>query len=165
MPDPVTKFFDFSGGYIDRRVNPLNYPHNGISAGEDVSIQNRGVRTRPGKTMTSTGSLPAGEVMVTKQVRFPRTGEKYTLAQVKGHRTGWLASVSNASAPALITAVCWDESRGDLWCMGDTGTNYIHRWNYDTDKWTATTTAVPAEGYIGYDAVNDQIIMIKDVTH
>ncbi len=126
---------------------------------------NGAVRTRPGHTMTSDGSLPAGEVQVLQQVRFPSSEQKYLVAQVKGEYTGWLQSSQDASAPSVISAVCWDESRGVLWCMGDTGTNHIAYWTYDTDTWTETASYVPAEGWIGYDPVNDQIAMIVDGGH
>ena len=189
MPDPVVKLFDFSGGYIDRRTNPLDYPQNGISAGEDVSIQNKGVRTRPGTTMTSDGSLPAGEVQVSQQVRFPSNEKKYVIAQVKEAREGWTDTpptpvvttywrpCATGHARAGHTAT-WVPSLGRMYVVGGdlwgntppfetplvpTMTN-ISYYDPDKDAWTDIIASGGPNSYrvyhtTIYDAKRDRLIV------
>ena len=82
----LTKLFDFSAGLINRSHNPLDAPVNSIAAGSNIQIDDKILKTRPGSSVMSTGSLPAGEVMALQNVRFPTNESSYLVAQV--HKPG-----------------------------------------------------------------------------
>ena len=70
-PYSLINLFDWSGGIRNRRQNPLAFPQNALVAGENVDLVDGILNTRGGISSTSAGSLPPGEVITLRQVRFP----------------------------------------------------------------------------------------------
>jgi hypothetical protein len=166
MPNQLIKFVDFSAGYVDARCNPMNYSRTAIAAGEDLDILNKGLRTRPGYSGASSGSLPEGEVQVIQQVRFPGSGGKYLMAQVKQEASTidrvWDDSAADPDEALSRNKAAWDESRGLFWKYGNGYDLVAYSW--DTDSWTQfTTTGGPDTSirYYGiiYDPVGDRLIL------
>ncbi len=68
---------------MGRRHNPLGFTESALAAGENVDVADGALHTRPGSSIMSSGSLPAGEVLALKNVRFPTNEVSYLVAQVK----------------------------------------------------------------------------------
>jgi hypothetical protein len=75
--------FNWSGGIVGRRRNPLRFTEGVLAAGENVDVADGALYTRPGSSIMSSGSLPAGEVRALANVRFPTNESSYLVAQVK----------------------------------------------------------------------------------
>lgn len=80
-PYKTINFFDWTGGITDRRKNPLAFPINALMAGENVELVDGGLSTRSGMSIVSAGSLPAGDILALRQVRFPTNEVSYLVAQ------------------------------------------------------------------------------------
>ncbi len=79
-PYSLINLFDWSGGIRNRRENPLAFPQNALIAGENVDLVDGILSTRAGLSATSVGSLPHGEVVGLRQIRFPTNEVSYLLA-------------------------------------------------------------------------------------
>jgi len=69
-------------GIRNRRVNALDYPPDALFDGENLDIIDGSLRTRAGVRRVDDQSLPAGEVRLVRQIRFPTNLSSYLLAQV-----------------------------------------------------------------------------------
>lgn len=74
--------FNWNGGIVGRRRNPLGFTENALAAGENVDVADGALRTRPGSSIMSSDSLPMAEVTALQQVRFPTNESSYLVAQV-----------------------------------------------------------------------------------
>lgn len=78
----VINLFDWTGGICDQRRNPLHFPENCLTDGENVDLAHNGLRTRAGYSVVYGDFGPWSEIRVLRQVRFPTNESSYLLAQV-----------------------------------------------------------------------------------
>ena len=106
MADKIVSMFDFSGGIINARVNPLQFPADSFYYGENINIINHWAETRPGMQDVLNTAFAAGNVRYLSQHIMPASQIGYFLAQVD--TTG--ASKLYASATQVpSTAVTFSE--------------------------------------------------------
>lgn len=130
--------FNWTGGIVGRRRNPLRFTDSALAAGANVDVADGALRTRPGTSLMSSGSLPAGEVMALENLRFPTNESSYLVAQVKYE----LSFTEGATGPSARTdhSAVWDAGNGRMLVFGgvDEGGSYLNDlWAYspDTDTW------------------------------
>lgn len=99
--------FDFSGGIVNRRENPLSYPPNCLLDGENFEVSDKWLRTRPGHVGASDAIEASGVVTSLHQVYFPTNEVSYLIAQVDVSTTSSKLWVSSTSLPS--TSVTWSE--------------------------------------------------------
>ena len=181
-PYRVINFFDWTGGIQDRRKNPLAFPHNALWGGENVELVDGGLKTRRGISITSAGSLPVGEVMALRQVRFPTNETSYLVVQVAegpgptsvevtpGNQTPpWPGSIEDV--PRVLHAVAYDSQNDYIWVYGgasDAGmaTTYNDLWYFDRadSTWHLVDDAIDHPTYtvagheMIYDAANHRLV-------
>lgn len=165
----ILNFFDWSHGIRDRRVNPLAFPQNAIMAGENVEIADNGLKTRGGTSLTSSGSLPRGEVMALAQVRFPSNETSYLVAQVSDATDIIVDTTEQDSAPEamrILMSVALDTQNGYIWVYGGESPthlppNYSDLWYFDIDNktWHEVTddTGRTPYGLHGGDMIYDPV--------
>lgn len=84
----VVNLFNWEGGLRNKRQNPLTFPPNALTAGENVDLVDGGLRTRRGMSFHTgphngfSGVAAPGVVML-RQVRFPTNESSYFLAQTR----------------------------------------------------------------------------------
>ena len=167
--------FNWTGGIVGRRRNPLRFMESALAAGENVDVADGALRTRPGTSLMSSGSLPAGEVMALENVRFPTNEVSYLVAQVKHSpspptwetNTAWeeLTSLAFTNPPYAVwtgrigSSLVWDAGNGRiLKFAGGTEGGYTNDlWTYDpeTDTWALLypyTDDAPTVGGPGFRA-------------
>jgi hypothetical protein len=134
--------FDWTGGIVGRKRNPLRFTESALAAGENVDVADGALRTRPGTSLMSSGSLPAGEVMVLENVRFPTNESSYLVAQVKRDPPlipdGYTELASGPPARIHQGAI-WDAARQRILMFGGVGdASYNDLWAYypATREWT-----------------------------
>jgi hypothetical protein len=81
--DAILRLGDFSAGMRNRAASPLNSIPNALTAGENITLENRILETRPGYEVYSSGSLPNSIVKYLEQVRFPTNETSFLVAQVQ----------------------------------------------------------------------------------
>ncbi len=137
--------FDWSGGLRNRRRNPLLNSVNTVSAGENVELDEAGVRTRGGYSVVSDESLPRWEVRYLEQVRFPSNESSYLLAQLTAPPPVF-RSLQAPIARSEHTAV-WDSVGGRMLVFGglgeDCSTTLDDLWAFNPDdgSWRELTPA------------------------
>ncbi len=174
----IANFFDWSGGIQDRRKNPLAFPPNALMAGENVELVDGGLKTRGGVSVTSSDSLPAGEVMALSQVRFPSNEVSYLVAQVKDVGVPFSAPDQDTSPPPRFAHyACYDSFRGRVWVFGGVslspGAELNDLWYFDCDTgtWTEIIDATGAPTWTAsrndmvYDPVEDRLIVYVGYGH
>jgi len=108
----VINLSDWTGGICDHRRNPLHFPENCLTGGENVDLARNGLRTRGGFSAVYNDFGPWSEIRVLRQVRFPTNESSYLIAQV----SQGTVVVSRAGYPrAEHTAVIHD---GKLYVWG-----------------------------------------------
>jgi len=155
----TVSLFDWTGGICDRRHNPLAFPQNALMAGENIDLIDHGLKTRPGSSIVSAGSLPAGEIVTLQQVRFPTNQVSYLVAQVKQAASNnprtWEASTGE-EGDNISTRGAWDSFRGVLWKYG--GGYDLQYYSWDADAWTRlSTTGGPDLSIIQYGMIYDPV--------
>jgi hypothetical protein len=146
-----------------------------LAAGENVDVADGALRTRPGTSLMSSDSLPAGEVMALENVRFPTNEVSYLVAQVKHSpspptwetNTAWeeLTPLAFTNPPYAVwtgrigSSLVWDAGNGRiLKFAGGTEGGYTNDlWTYDpeTDTWALLypyTDDAPTVGGPGFRA-------------
>jgi hypothetical protein len=173
----ILNFFDWSGGIRDRRTNPLAFPQNALMAGENVELLDRGLRTRRGTSITSSGSLPQGEVMSLAQVRFPSNETSYLVAQVRDSGIAYeFPPAQSPPASRIYHAACYDPENNYIWVFGgcdvDGNTYYNDLWYWDCEArtWHEVTDATNPPGCTAtndmvYDAAEGRLILYVGRTY
>ena len=162
--------FDWTGGLRNRRKNPLWYPENAVFNGVNMDLSEGCLSTRPGTSVVSEGSLPPGEVVFLKQVRFPTNESSYLLAQVNEGPPEF--TVSTGGCPARWNhSMVWDSDRSRLLVFGGESAVEPNSPNLnDLWQWTALggwaqlqpagTPPDPRFGHTAiYDAVNRRMVV------
>ncbi|MBI5569308.1 MAG: hypothetical protein HY914_05120 [Desulfomonile tiedjei] len=159
-PYRVINFFDWTGGIQDRRKNPLAFPHNALMGGENVELVDGGLKTRGGISIVSAGSLPDGEVMALKQVRFPTNETSYVVVQVRTdevmpeesppvHFIGGSAEIIPRPPHRIWPNTGYDSQNNRIWiCSGyeeDGVTPILDLWYFDCE----TRTFIEVTDYTG----------------
>jgi len=109
MPDKVVNLFDFSGGVINAKVNPLTFPEKAIYDGSNIDVVNQWVATRPGKESVLSADFTDGTVNVLQQHLFCTTEQAYLLAQVTTATTSKLyGSYTNLPSSAVSFTELYD---------------------------------------------------------
>lgn len=161
QPYQVINLFDWTGGVRDRRHNPLAFPLNALTAGENVDLADGGLKTRLGMSVTHPDtSKPGGAIRFLKQVHFPTNETTYLLAQVsERHKTVW---EPRAGGPELEGhSAVWDPENGRMLVFGGrSGSQEFcsELWAYDPDAnaWsTVTASGTPPSARHGHTAVMD----------
>jgi Galactose oxidase, central domain/Carbohydrate-binding module family 5/12/Kelch motif len=130
----IINLFNWAGGVVGRRRNPLRLTEGALAAGENVDVSDGALRTRPGTSLMSSGSLPSGEVMALANVRFPTNEATYLVAQVK-HELNWIQGSESPDPQKEHTAV-WDAGNGRMLVFGGHDRNDLLAYDPDTDAWT-----------------------------
>jgi len=149
--------FNWTGGIVGRRRNPLRFTESALAAGENVDVADGALRTRPGTSLMSSGSLPAGDIMALENVRFPTNESSYLVAQVK-YELNFREGATGPSARTDHSAV-WDAGNGRMLVFGgvDEGGSYLSDlWAYhpDTDTWDELSpTGGPPHARLGHTAI------------
>jgi hypothetical protein len=99
--------FDFSGGIVNRRENPLSYPPNCLLDGENFDVSDKWLKTRAGHVGASDAITASGVVTSLHQIYFPTNEVSYLLAQVEVASTSNKLWISSTSLPS--TSVAWSE--------------------------------------------------------
>lgn len=161
QPYQVINLFDWTGGVRDRRHNPLAFPSNAVTAGENVDLADGGLKTRLGMSVThSNSSKPRGAIRFLKQLRFPTNETTYLVAQAsERHETVW---EPKASGPELEGhSAVWDPENGRMLVFGGRSSTQEcsnDLWAYDPDAntWsTATASGTRPSARYGHTAVMD----------
>ncbi|MBI5248421.1 MAG: hypothetical protein HY912_02905 [Desulfomonile tiedjei] len=160
-PYKVINLFDWTGGVHDRRQNPLAFPVNALTAGENVDLADGGLKTRRGMSVTHPNtSVPNGEFRFLKQVRFPTTETTYLIGQASERHPTYWETRSGGSEREGHSAV-WDSENGRVLLFGGRSTmqeycNDVLAYDPDTDVWsTVTTSGMPPSARYGHTAVLD----------
>lgn len=75
-------FFDVSGGYVSKGINPLNYPMNVLTgSSKNVEFSDQGIKVRKGYTWQSSLEETGLPVVALKQAVFQRNQTTYLIAQ------------------------------------------------------------------------------------
>jgi Galactose oxidase, central domain len=134
--------FNWSGGVVGRRRNPLRFTEGALAAGENVDVSDGALQTRPGTSLMSSGSLPSGEVMALANVRFPTNESSYLVAQVR-YQLNWLEAKANGPTTRYGPVTTWDVANGRMLFFGggENWTWFNDLWAYDpsADVWTELT--------------------------
>lgn len=160
-PYKVINLFDWTGGVRDRRRNPLAFPANAVTAGENVDLTDGGLKTRPGMSVTHPDtSAPNSEFRVLKQIRFPTTETTYLIAQAsERHPTFW---EQKAAGPEREShSAVWDAENGRMLVFGGRSSvqefcGDLLAYYPDEDTWTTVVASgSPPSGRYGHSAVLD----------
>jgi len=146
-------FSDFTGGVQNRDECPVGYPQNALVGGENFEILPRGMKVRPGSSITSSGELPDGTIRMQKQVRFPGTGATYIVAQVEGGTKEDWTSITASGDPPLpqyCKATAWIPSLHLL--VAFYFTTQVEVWSFCEKRlaWTDITPSVVPSSSPGY---------------
>ncbi|HEY6018383.1 MAG TPA: kelch repeat-containing protein, partial [Candidatus Paceibacterota bacterium] len=146
---PQIDLFDWSGGLMNRRKNPLAYPENGFEAGENFDVQDGALHTRPGSSISSSADYPLAAAQVLPNdslIPLPGGGADYTVGLIDWNRNESSASaeavIKNVTLTSGVTTVCdvslltdFTESTGHLVPSGGNfGNPAIH---FDGGHWTS----------------------------
>jgi hypothetical protein len=144
--------FNWTGGIVGRRRNPLHFTENALAAGENVDLADGTLRTRPGSTLVSSGSLPSGAVVALKQVRFPTNEVSYLVAQVK-YALNWQRG-TEATTPRTGHSAIWDTGNGRMLVFGGNDSNDLLAYDPDADIWiTLSPSGTPPHGRSYHSAI------------
>jgi hypothetical protein len=111
--------FNWTGGIVGRRRNPLRFTESVLAAGENVDVADGALRTRPGTSLMSSGSLPAGEVMALENVRFPTNESSYLVAQSGEYAQGFQQLTTEGPPWSRSQySVIWDAPRERILLFG-----------------------------------------------
>ncbi len=110
---------------------------NALADGENVDVADGALRTRPGTSLMSSGSLPAGEVMALANVRFPTNEVSYLVAQVDYQKEP-VDFEAGTLAPEEIQAcgMVWDVGNGAALLFDGSLLTYLYRYDPTADSWT-----------------------------
>ncbi len=160
-PYNVINLFDWTGGIQDRRKNPLAYPLNALTRGENVDITDGGLRTRRGIGVTHhDNSMPNGPIRFIRQVRFPTNESSYLLVQ-SSHRIGGEFTESSAFPGVRHShSAVWDAENGRMIVFGgvfESGvSNDLWAFTPETGQWLLLEpTGNPPTPRSGHTAVLD----------
>jgi hypothetical protein len=163
--------FEWTSGIKGRSANPLSFPQNALTAGENMDLSAGGLRSRNGTSITGAEGMPAGTVRGLWQVRFPTNETSYLLAQVE-YDLGFQAGAATGPYRMEHSAI-WDTANSrmivfggrepDQWVDGvltepEGPRNDV--WSYDpaADTWVELTcTGTPPAARWRHTAIYDPI--------
>lgn len=159
MVEILKSYFDFRQGIQNRRQNPLDVDERSLVNGLNIDLSDGALRTRPGYSVVSSGSLPAGEVMAIQQVRFPTNEMSRIVVQCSdftGTQTVPYVPPDESEAPAQTgwPHICYDTYRDRVWAFWDTpGTPCYY--DVTTKTWYEITNATNQPVYVWGEVVYD----------
>ncbi|AFM25971.1 hypothetical protein Desti_3313 [Desulfomonile tiedjei DSM 6799] len=160
-PYNVINLFDWTGGIQDRRKNPLAYPLNALTRGENVDITDGGLRTRRGMSVThSDNSIPNGPIRFIRQIRFPTNESSYLLVQ-SSHSLGREFTKSSPFPGVRHShSAVWDAENGRMIVFGGASErdlcNDLWTFTPETGQWLQLNpTGNPPTPRSGHTAVLD----------
>jgi hypothetical protein len=154
--------FNWTDGIVGRRRNPLRFTESALEAGENVDVADGALRTRPGTSLMSSRSLPAGEVMALENVRFPTNESSYLVAQLGEYAQGYQQQTTEGPPFSRSQySVIWDAPRNRVLLFGGQDPGYLNDlWAFypATRTWLELSpTGTPPTGRFGHTAIFDPV--------
>lgn len=159
-PYKTVNLFDWTAGIRGRSNNPLAFPQNALTAGENIDLTGGGLSSRCGTSVAGSGGLPSGAILALKQVRFPTNESSYLLAQVQ-YDLGFQAA--NDGPYRRDHTAIWDSAQELMVVFGGqdetTATvDTVHTYDPVTDTWTdITTSGTPPAARSRHSAIYDPV--------